>query len=32
VTTIVAREQNLSPTDSEVLLTYVVGFYCPDVR
>jgi hypothetical protein len=32
VTTIVAREQNLSPTDAEVLLTYVVGFYCPDVR
>lgn len=32
VTTIVAREQNLSPTDAEVLLTYVVGFHCPDVR
>ena len=32
VTTTVAREQNLSPTDAEVLLTYVVGFHCPDVR
>jgi hypothetical protein len=32
VTTIVAREQNLSPTDAEVVLTYVVGFHCPDVR
>jgi hypothetical protein len=28
----VAREQNLSPMDAEVLTTYVVGLYCPDVR
>ena len=32
VTSMVAREQNLSPADAEVLLTYVVGFYCPDLR
>lgn len=29
---VVAREQNLSPMDAEVLNTYVVGLYCPDVR
>lgn len=29
---LVAREQNLSPMDAEVLNTYVVGMYCPDVR
>ena len=28
----VAREQNLSPMDAEVLTTYVVGLHCPDVR
>ncbi len=28
----VAKEQNLSPMDAEVLNTYVVGLYCPDVR
>ena len=28
----VAREQNLSPMDAEVLTTYVVGMHCPDVR
>ena len=32
VTTMVASEQNLSPADAEVLVTYVVGFYCPDLR
>jgi len=32
VTSMVAREQNLSSADAEVLLTYVVGFYCPDLR
>lgn len=29
---LVAKEQNLSPMDAEVLTTYVVGIYCPDVR
>ena len=29
---LVAREQNLSAIDAEVLTTYVVGMYCPDVR
>jgi hypothetical protein len=29
---VVAKEQNLSPMDAEVLNTYVVGMYCPDVR
>jgi hypothetical protein len=29
---LVARQQNLSPMDAEVLTTYVVGLYCPDVR
>lgn len=28
----VARSQNLSSTDAEILSTYVVGLYCPDVR
>ena len=28
----VARQENLSPVDSEVLITYVIGLYCPDVR
>ena len=32
VTSMVAREQSLTPADAEVLLTYVVGFYCPDLR
>ena len=32
VTSMVARQQNLSSADAEVLLTYVVGFYCPDLR
>lgn len=32
VTTMVASEQNLSPADAEVLVTYVVGFHCPDLR
>jgi len=32
VTTAVARQENLSAADAEVLVTYVVGFYCPDVR
>lgn len=29
---LVATEHNLSPVDAEVLSTYVVGLYCPDVR
>jgi hypothetical protein len=29
---LVAQQQNLSPMDAEVLTTYVVGLYCPDVR
>lgn len=29
---LVAQQQNLSPMDAEVLNTYVVGLYCPDVR
>ena len=32
VTTMVSAQQGLSPADSEVLITYVVGLYCPDVR
>lgn len=28
----VAARQNLSSTDAEILATYVVGLYCPDVR
>jgi hypothetical protein len=28
----IARQENLSPMDAEVLTTYVVGLYCPDVR
>lgn len=32
VTREVARQQSLSPADAEVLVTYVVGLYCPDVR
>lgn len=28
----VARSQNLSPLDAEVLTTYVIGLHCPDVR
>lgn len=27
-----ASRQNLSPLDAEILTTYVVGMYCPDVR
>ena len=29
---LVAQQQNLSSVDAEVLTTYVVGLYCPDVR
>ena len=29
---LVAAQQNLSPMDAEVLTTYVVGLYCPDVK
>ena len=29
---LVAQQQSLSPMDAEVLNTYVVGLYCPDVR
>ena len=28
----IASRQGLSPTDAEILSTYVVGLYCPDVR
>ena len=28
----IARQENLSAMDSEVLITYVIGLYCPDVR
>jgi hypothetical protein len=28
----VASSQGLSPTDAEVLTTYVIGLHCPDVR
>ncbi|QEY33328.1 hypothetical protein EVJ50_03240 [Synechococcus sp. RSCCF101] len=28
----VARQENLSPMDAEILITYVIGLHCPDVR
>ncbi|MFM7313320.1 MAG: hypothetical protein ACKO0M_09165 [Cyanobium sp.] len=28
----IASRQGLSPTDAEILSTYVVGLHCPDVR
>jgi hypothetical protein len=28
----VATKQGLSAVDAEVLITYVIGLYCPDVR
>ncbi len=28
----VARSQDLTPVDAEVLATYVIGLHCPDVR
>ncbi|WP_315859675.1 hypothetical protein [Cyanobium sp. ATX 6E8] len=28
----IARQENLSPMDAEVLTTYVIGLYCPDVH
>jgi hypothetical protein len=28
----IARQDNLSPMDAEVLTTYVIGLHCPDVR
>lgn len=28
----IARQENLSPMDAEVLTTYVIGLHCPDVR
>ena len=28
----IASQQGLSGTDAEILSTYVVGLYCPDVR
>lgn len=28
----IAKQNNLSTMDAEVLSTYVVGIYCPDVR
>ena len=32
VTREIANEQNISKQDAEVLVTYVVGMHCPDVR
>lgn len=29
---LIARQQGLNSVDAEVLATYVVGMYCPDVR
>ena len=29
---LVASRQSLSPLDAEIVTTYVVGLYCPDVR
>jgi ABC-type transporter MlaC component len=29
---VIARQQGLNSVDAEVLATYVVGLYCPDVR
>ena len=29
---VIARQQGLNSVDAEVLATYVVGMYCPDVR
>ena len=31
-TRLIASQRNLSTTDAEVLITYVVGMTCPDVR
>ena len=31
-TSTIAQQRQLSLTDAEVLTTYVVGIYCPDVR
>ncbi|MCT4364559.1 hypothetical protein [Synechococcus sp. CS-603] len=28
----VARRQGISPSDAEIVITYVVGLHCPDVR
>ena len=28
----VAKRQNISPADAEIVTTYVVGLHCPDVR
>jgi hypothetical protein len=28
----IARQQDLNNTDAEILSTYVVGLYCPDIR
>ena len=30
--TLVARQEQLSTMDAEVLATYVIGLHCPDVR
>lgn len=30
--TTIAKQNNLSSMDAEVLSTYVIGLYCPDVR
>ncbi|WP_254933417.1 hypothetical protein [Cyanobium sp. WAJ14-Wanaka] len=29
---VIAKQNNLSPMDAEVLSTYVIGLHCPDVR
>lgn len=29
---LVARRQNISTADAEIVTTYVVGLHCPDVR
>jgi hypothetical protein len=28
----IAKQQDLTTTDAEILSTYVVGLYCPDIR
>ncbi|NBO66725.1 MAG: hypothetical protein EBU88_18090 [Acidobacteria bacterium] len=28
----VARRQSISPMDAEVMITYIIGLYCPDTR
>ena len=28
----VARREKISPMDAEVMITYIIGLYCPDTR